>query len=95
MINSLYPNGLVLHIRCRFTDYEYLVCDTCGEFHQLEHFGNRRTKPYRKIPKIKCGGSIGIRFNRKFITLNSLRKKVLKVNERITIFESNNNKLPF
>jgi len=74
MINQLHPKGLKLHIRCRFKHLEYIVCDYDGVFYQIAHC-HERTRPFRKLTKIKCGGSVGYRINREFYTLTFLRKK--------------------
>lgn len=74
-----------LHIRYKFNNYEFIVADSSGNMYQLPHFSDFRTKQYRKIKQIKVGGSIGYRINRKFITLNKLRKLAYKVDEYYTI----------
>ena len=92
MTNNLYPNGLKLHIRCRFQSFEHIICTYDGVFYQLAHCA-KRTVPFRKLTKIKCGGSIGYRINRKFYTINFLRNNCIVVDEWMTIYESS--KLPF
>ena len=92
MINDNYPNGLKLHIKCRFKTFEYIVCDYNGVFYQLQHC-KKRTTPFRKLTMITCGGSKGYRINRTFYSLTFLRKDVILTDEWITIF--NPEPLPF
>lgn len=86
MYNTLHANGLKLHIRCRFKTFEHIVCDWNGNFYQLP-FCDKRTRPFRKLNLITCGGSKGYRINRKFYTLTFLRKDCIPTDEWITVYK--------
>ena len=85
--------GEKLHIRYRLKGLEHIVCDSNGDFYQLEHMG-KRLKPFRKLDLIKCGGSYGYRINRKFYSCSRLRKLHFTINEYILIRQQAY-KLPF
>jgi len=85
-------NNLMLHIKCRFKSLRHIVCDYSKNFYQLSSFG-KRTKPFRKLNLIMCGGSYGYRINRKFYSLTFLRKDSILTDEWVTIYEESS--LPF
>jgi len=82
-----------LHIRCRFKKLEFIVCDSNGNFYQLEHM-SKRLKPFRKLNLIKVGGSYGYRINRKFYSCSKLRIMAIPVNEYVKL-RRNDYDLPF
>ena len=64
-----------LLIKYRFQGYPYIVADGKGKFYQLPHVVNKYTRPFRKLNLILNNGiTEGYRINRKFISLNQLRK---------------------
>ena len=64
-----------LLIKYRFQGYPYIVADGKGEFYQLPHVANKYSRPFRKLNLILNNGiTEGYRINRKFISLNQLRK---------------------
>lgn len=95
MFNDLYPKGLILDVRFRFNDYDFLVTDVNKKTYMLNHFSNKRVKPFKVINWHLNNGSIGIWYCKKFITRNELRKKAYKVNERLIIFENYEDITPF
>jgi hypothetical protein len=84
-----------LQIKYRFQDYPFVVADGKGEFYQLAHTVNKYTRPFRKLNRILNNGvTEGYRINRKFISLNQLRKKAYVSNEIIQL-ELDKVKAPF
>lgn len=64
-----------LLIKYRFQGYPYIVADGKGEFYQLPHTVNKYTRSFRKLNCILNNGiTEGYRINRKFISLNQLKK---------------------
>lgn len=61
-------------IKYRFKNLEYLVADAKGNFYLLEHFSNRRIKPFRKLKKSKYRVNyLGIAYS-----LSTLRKLAIR-----------------
>ena len=77
----------MLHIKYRFENYPYIVGTEDGSIYQLEHCTNNGTKIFRKVDKIKCGGSYGYRINRNFISSNKMKELHIKVDEVIQVRE--------
>ena len=75
-----------LLIKYRFQGYPYIVADGKGEFYQLPHVSNKYSRPFRKLNLIlnNCITE-GYRINRKFISLNQLRKLAYVTNEVVAI----------
>lgn len=64
-----------LLIKYRSQGYPYIVADGKGDFYQLPHVANKYSRPFRKLNLILNNGiTEGYRINRKFISLNQLRK---------------------
>lgn len=85
--NNQYPKGLILAVKFRFKDLDWLVTDENKVTYILRHQCEKRTIPFHKIHWSYNNGSIGIWHNRKFITKNYLLKNCYKINERIKVFE--------
>ena len=84
-----------LLIKYRFQGLPFIVADGKGEFYQLPHCVKKYFKPLRKLELILNNGiTEGYRINRKFISINQLRKKAYISNEVIDL-ESNYPNLPF
>jgi len=73
-----------LLIKYRFQGFPYIVADGKGEFYQLPHVVNKYSRSFRKLNRILNNGiTEGYRINRKFISLNQLRKLAYISNEII------------
>jgi len=84
-----------LLIKYRFQGYPYIVADGKGEFYQLPHVVNKYTRPFRKLNLILNNGiTEGYRINRKFISLNQLRK-VAYISSEIVATKIDLSKSPF
>ncbi|NQX96495.1 MAG: hypothetical protein HRT73_01265 [Flavobacteriales bacterium] len=71
-----------LLIKYRFQGYPYVVADGKGEFFQLPHVVNKYSRSFRKLNLILNNGiTEGYRINRKFISLNQLRRLAYISNE--------------
>ena len=74
-----------LLIKYRFQGYPYIVADGKGEFYQLPHVVNKYSRLFRKLNLILNNGiTEGYRINRKFISLNQLRKVAHLSSEVVT-----------
>ena len=75
-----------LLIKYRFQGNPYIVADGKGDFYQLPHSINNYTRPSRKLNRMLNNGvTQGYRINRKFVSLNQLRKVAYVFNEIIDI----------
>jgi len=84
-----------LLIKYRFQGYPYIVADGKGEFYQLPHLANKYSKAFRRLKLVLNNGiTEGYRINRKFVSLNQLRKLAYISNE-IVDTEIGNSKVPF
>jgi|TARA_R110000737_G_scaffold284835_1_gene291304 hypothetical protein len=84
-----------LLIKYRFQNYPYLVADGLGEFYLLPHQPKKYYKPFRKMNRVLNNGvTEGLRINRKFVSLNQLRKHAY-VSKEVIIVEERNIFLPF
>ena len=71
-----------LLIKYRFQGHPYIVADGKGEFYQLPYTANKYTRSFRKLNLILNNGiTEGYRINRKFVSLNQLRKVAYVSNE--------------
>jgi hypothetical protein len=71
-----------LLIKYRFQGYPYIVADGKGDFYQLPHVVNKYSRSFRKMNKVLNNGvTEGLRINRKFVSLNQLRKVAYISNE--------------
>jgi hypothetical protein len=84
-----------LLIKYRFQGHPYIVSDGKGEFYQLPHTANKYTRSFRKLNLILNNGiTEGYRINRKFISLNQLRK-VAYVSSEVVATKIDLSTLPF
>ena len=82
-------------IKYRFQGLPYIVADGKGDFYQLGHCVSKYYKPLRRLNRVLNNGvTEGYRINRKFISLNQLRKSAYASHEVIEIYELDD-KLPF
>ena len=72
----------ILNIAYRFKNLKYLVADKYGNFFNLSHCINKRTQPFKILKIIECRR---IYYNRTAYSLSTLRKIVIKVNEKYNI----------
>ena len=71
-----------LLIKYRFQGYPYIVADGKGVFYQLPHVVKKYTRSFRKLNLILNNRiTEGYRINRKFVSLNQLRKLAYISNE--------------
>jgi hypothetical protein len=64
-----------LLIKYRFQGFPYIVADGKGEFYQLPHVAKKYSRSFRKLNVILNNGiTEGYRINRKFVSINQLRK---------------------
>ena len=71
-----------LLIKYRFQGYPYIVADGKGVFYQLPHTINKYSRVFRKLNLMMNNGTtLGYRINRKFVSLNQLRKLAYISNE--------------
>ena len=74
-----------LLIKYRFQGYPYIVADGKGVFYQLPHISNKYRRSFRKMSLILNNGiTEGYRINRKFVSLNQLRKAAYVTNEVVS-----------
>lgn len=84
-----------LLIKYRFQGFPFIVADGKGRFYQLPHQVNKYYKPLRMLNLILNNKvTEGYRINRKFVSLNQLRKLAYVANEVIAI-DDPNFKYPF
>jgi hypothetical protein len=84
-----------LLIHYRFQGHPYIVADGKWGFYQLPHTVNKYTRLFRKLNCILNNGiTEGYRINRKFISLNQL-KKVAYISSEIVATKIAISKLPF
>jgi len=84
-----------LLIKYRFQGYPYIVADGKGDFFQLPHLANKYSKSFRKLSLMLNNGiTEGYRINRKFVSLNQLRKVAYISNETIDV-KVDMSKVPF
>ncbi len=84
-----------LLIKYRFQGFPYIVADGKGEFYQLPHVVNKYTRSFRKLNVVLNNGiTEGYRINRKFISLNQLRKVAYVTNE-VVATKIDLSKVPF
>lgn len=75
-----------LLIKYRFEGLPYIVADGKGNFFQLAHCTNKYTKQFRQLQLVLNNGiTSGYRINRKFISLNQLRKKSYTCHEVVNL----------
>ena len=80
MSYTLVVNKLL--IKYRFQGYPYIVADGKGVFYQLPYVVNKYSMSFRKLNLILNNGiTEGYCINRKFISLNQLRKVAYVTNE--------------
>ncbi len=71
-----------LLIKYRFQGHPYIVADGKGDFYQLPHLVNKYSRSFRKLSRVLNNGiTEGYRINRKFVSLNQLRKVAYISNE--------------
>lgn len=71
-----------LVIKYRFQEHPYIVADGKGDFYQLPHIVNKYSRSFRKLNRVLNNGiTEGFRINRKFVSLNQLRKIAYVSNE--------------
>lgn len=84
-----------LLIKYRLQGYPYIVADGKGVFYQLPHSNNQYHKSFRELNLILNNGiTEGYRINRKFVSVNQLRKKAYLSSEIVEI-DNLGEKLPF
>ena len=84
-----------LLIKYRFHGCPYIVADGKGEFYQLPHVANKYSRPFRKLNLILNNGiTEGYRINRKFISLNQLRR-VSYISSEVVATKTDLSKPPF
>lgn len=84
-----------LLIKYRFQGHPYIVADGKGDFYQLPHTANKYSRSFRKLNLILNNGiTEGYRINRKFVSLNQLRK-VAYVSSEIVDVEIYLSEVPF
>ena len=77
-----------------FEGLPYIVADAKGNFYQLPHCSNNRTKTFRPLKKVLNNNiTPGYRINRRFISLYQLRK--INYINRIVYNDSTNITCPF
>jgi hypothetical protein len=81
-----------IKIRCRFSEYEHLVCDTSGQFWILPHQSGKKFIPIRKVTPVVHMNSPHINYKSYRVSIKSLREREVLVKE---IFKVDKKKLPF
>jgi len=78
-----------LLIKYRFEGLPFIVADGKGNFYQIPHSVNKYFKSFRTLNStFNNKVTEGYRINRKFISLNQLRKKAYIAHEVIVIDDS-------
>lgn len=87
----------MIHIRCRFKGYKYLVCDKYGQFWILPHKSGKMNIPLRKKKIVKHGSAKQPHINYKSdrISLNALKGLARVVNQKYKTGMADEKKLPF
>ncbi|MGJ8660969.1 MAG: hypothetical protein ACSHXL_02935 [Bacteroidota bacterium] len=84
-----------LLIKYRFQNFPYIVADGKGVFYQLPNCENKYARAFRKMNVVLNNGvTEGYRINRKFVSLNQLRKLAYVSSEIIDV-QHHNFQLPF
>lgn len=81
-----------IKIKCRFTEYPYLVCDTDGQFWILPHQSWKKFIPIRKVTPVTHMSTPHINYKKYRISIKALREKAILVKET---FKFDKKKLPF
>ncbi len=86
---------MIIKIRCRFTEYPYLICDNKGQFWLLPHKTGRKTIRFRKVNTVMQMGKPHINYKGKRMSLLYLADISTIVDEELHIDMPNKNKIPF
>ena len=71
----------MLNVAYKFRNMPYLVADKFGNFFILPHFNKKRTTEFKQLNTTKGY----IYYNRNMVRLSTIRKRVIKVNDKIEI----------
>ena len=88
MYNDKYINGLTLDVIFEFDGIEWLVVDKNKVAYMLTHFHNKKTHNFKVIHFTYNRGMLGFWYCRKFYSTKQLNSIAVKVNKKLKIFDS-------